>query len=125
MMVSKHTNKSGIRYEMKSPEELNKNKAQELEEARNTPESECFDCMDWKRGGTVCPAHAQLRKQKYAEERLHKEILPLHHLLLSQGYKISAVPDGEEGEDVTIYSKADMEVTVIAKQKLLENRRGN
>ena len=36
---------------------------EELQEARETPESECFDCMDYARIGRCCPAHAIIRKE--------------------------------------------------------------
>lgn len=36
----------------------------EIKEAEETPESECFDCADWNRGGYCCPAHGVIRKRK-------------------------------------------------------------
>ena len=40
---------------------------QDLKYAEDTPESECFDCEDWSRGGVVCPAHAELRRRLKGE----------------------------------------------------------
>lgn len=49
----------------------------DMDDAKETPEEECFDCSDWKRIGTVCPAHAQLRKDKLQQEAGDRNLNPV------------------------------------------------